>query len=74
MNGTRMKSIPLTPENSKGVTRLAALIGWRPDELANHLLAETLEKVRRSELRRTRRVPRRDLTLIARVHNRHWTG
>ena len=25
------------------VTKLAALIGWTPDELANHLLAETLE-------------------------------
>jgi hypothetical protein len=33
----------LTPENSKSVTKLAALVGWTPDELANHLLVETLE-------------------------------
>ena len=34
---------PLTPENSKSITKLAALIGWTPDELADHLLVETLE-------------------------------
>src|ERR1700751_5025712 len=33
-----------SPENSKSITKLAALIGWTPDELANHLLAETLEE------------------------------
>jgi hypothetical protein len=37
-------TITLTPENSKGVAKLAALIGWTPDQLANHLLAETLEE------------------------------
>ena len=36
-------TITLTPENSRGITKLAALIGWTPDELANHLLAETFE-------------------------------
>jgi hypothetical protein len=40
---TRAVSITLTPENSKGVAKLAALIGCAPDELANHLLTETLE-------------------------------
>jgi hypothetical protein len=29
--------------NSKSITKLATLIDWTPDELANHLLAETLE-------------------------------
>jgi hypothetical protein len=38
-----MNSITLTPENSKGIIKLAALIGWTPDELANRLLAETIE-------------------------------
>jgi hypothetical protein len=36
--------ITLTPENSTGVTKLAALIDWTPDQLANHLFAETLEE------------------------------
>lgn len=36
--------ITLTPENSKAITKLATLIGWTPEELANHLLAETLEE------------------------------
>jgi hypothetical protein len=26
----------------KGITKLAEVIGWTPDEPANHLLAETL--------------------------------
>jgi hypothetical protein len=38
-----MKSVSLTLDNCKSVTRLVALIDWTPDELANHLLAETLE-------------------------------
>jgi hypothetical protein len=42
MQPTRV-SIALTSRNSKLITKLAALIGWTPDELANHLLAETLE-------------------------------
>jgi hypothetical protein len=40
-----MESIPLTPKNIESITKLAALIGWTPDELANHLLAETLEEL-----------------------------
>ncbi|HEV3210103.1 MAG TPA: hypothetical protein VGY91_07540 [Chthoniobacterales bacterium] len=29
--------ITLTPENSKGITKLGAFISWTPDELANDL-------------------------------------
>jgi hypothetical protein len=29
--------ITLTPENSRSITKLAALIGWTSDQLANHL-------------------------------------
>jgi hypothetical protein len=36
-------TIKLTSETSKGVAKLAALIAWTPDELTNHLLAETIE-------------------------------
>ena len=39
-------TIALTPENSKGVTKLAALIGWTADELAYYLLAEIWNKRR----------------------------
>jgi hypothetical protein len=39
-----MESIALTPENVESITKLAALIGWTPDKLANHLLTETLEE------------------------------
>jgi hypothetical protein len=42
-----MKPAPATitrsPESSKGITKLAALIGWKSGELGDHLLAETLE-------------------------------
>ena len=38
-----IKSVSLTPENLKSITKLAVLIAWTSDELANHLLAETLE-------------------------------
>ena len=37
-------TITLTPENSKSITKLAALSGWTPDELANRPLAEPLEE------------------------------
>ena len=37
-------TIKLPPENSKGITKLAALSGWTPDELANRPLAEPLEE------------------------------
>ena len=37
-------TITLTPENTESIAKIAALIGWTPDELANHLLAETLEE------------------------------
>jgi hypothetical protein len=36
-------TISLTPENSKGITKLAALIGCIPERLANEMLAETLK-------------------------------
>jgi hypothetical protein len=38
-----MKSVTLTPENAGSIAKLAALTGWSPDQLANHLLTETLE-------------------------------
>jgi hypothetical protein len=36
--------ITLLPKNCEDITELAALIAWSPDELANRLLAETLEE------------------------------
>jgi hypothetical protein len=37
-------TITLTPENAQSIAKLAALIGSTPDQLANHLLAETFEE------------------------------
>jgi hypothetical protein len=37
-------SITLSLENAESISKLAALIGWTPDKLANRLLAETLEE------------------------------
>jgi hypothetical protein len=39
-----MKSVTLTPENTESIAKLAALTGGTIDELANRLLAETLEE------------------------------
>jgi hypothetical protein len=36
-------TIALTPENSGRLSEYANLIGWTPDELANHLLADSLD-------------------------------
>jgi hypothetical protein len=35
--------ITLTPENSDRLAEHCDLIGWTPDELANHLLADSLD-------------------------------
>ena len=36
-------NITLTPENSARLAEHCELIGWTPDELANHLLADSLD-------------------------------
>jgi hypothetical protein len=35
--------ITLTPENAARLAKHCELIGWSPEELANHLLAEPLD-------------------------------
>ena len=37
-------TITLTPENSDCLAEHCDLIGWTPDELANHLLADSLDR------------------------------
>ena len=37
-------TITLTPENSDRLAEHCDLIGWTPDELANHLLADSLDR------------------------------
>ena len=37
-------NITLTPENSARLAEHCELIGWTPDELANHLLADSLDR------------------------------
>jgi hypothetical protein len=37
-------TITLTPENSDRLAEHCDLIGWTPDELANHLLADSIDR------------------------------
>jgi hypothetical protein len=55
-----------------GIIKLAALIGWTPDELANHLLAEHSKRSLTDTQAHSKGSWARSITLTDQAHNAHW--